>query len=324
MLCQTRIAAGLVVRADKTMNVTHITQDDINKLIIKLRPLAPPTGTWEWVSNKVHDTLGVTISPNACRCRYDYRKGSLPVEPTYIQPTNLAVYDRNVKFHGRNVAIISDTHIPFCEPGYLNWFATLCQEYKVDTVIHIGDVLDNYAISSYLHSPDGMSAGDELAKTREQIKDWVRAFPNLKICLGNHDTRHLSAAVRAGLSTGCLRHMNDLLGTPKTWEWSWSYVQTNGLVYYEHGSGYSGQNAVFNAARAYGESVVIGHTHINPGVVWLSNPFKDWFGLNVGSAVDQNAYAFAYASAKTMRGTLGGGLVLDNGRLPVFIRYPGE
>ena len=297
---------------------------DINSRLKELKTQAPQVGMWDWVAEQVNQEYGIKLSANAARCRYD--RAVKQGDNKFVSDTKRTNdYGRRIEFMAERVLVIPDTHLPFEHPGYLSWVSGLCYDYQIDTVIHIGDVLDHYGISSYIHDPDGLSGGDELKTVKERVKEWVELFPNLKICLGNHDTRHFAAAIKAGLSSAYLRHMNDLLDTPDTWEWNWSYKQVGGMIVnYEHGTGQAGASAAVNMAKAYGESVIIGHTHINPGVTWLSNGRDDYYGMNVGSAIDETAYAFAYSQGKPYRGTLGAGIVLDNGRLPFFVRFAGS
>ncbi len=80
------------------------------------------------------------------------------------------------------------------------------REYRCDSVIHIGDLVDNHATSFHDHDPDGRSPGDECKLALKECEEWYRAFPNVKICIGNHDRLPFRKAFTAGLPKNCLNN----------------------------------------------------------------------------------------------------------------------
>jgi len=46
-----------------------------------------------------------------------------------------------------NILIIGDTHIPFHKKNYLNFCKDVQKKYKCKRIIHIGDEVDNHALS---------------------------------------------------------------------------------------------------------------------------------------------------------------------------------
>ena len=47
----------------------------------------------------------------------------------------------------KNVGIIGDTHEPFCHPEYRDWCYETFSRFGVGEVVHIGDEVDNSALS---------------------------------------------------------------------------------------------------------------------------------------------------------------------------------
>jgi hypothetical protein len=48
------------------------------------------------------------------------------------------------------------------------------QETYIGTVIFIGDIIDNHYSSYHESDPDGYSAGEELDRAIDMIKDWYK------------------------------------------------------------------------------------------------------------------------------------------------------
>ena len=145
-----------------------------------------------------------------------------------------------------NVLVIGDPHEPFTKEGYLEFCRKVQEEYDCGTVIHIGDAVDNHAVSYHEKDPEGMSAGDEFNLAIERMKRWYYTFPNVKVCIGNHDALPFRKAFSAGLPKTWLKTYQELLQSPPTWEWDFVH-QVNGVIY-QHGTGLSGEMAAINAA----------------------------------------------------------------------------
>jgi len=216
------------------------------------------------------------------------------------------------------VGTIGDTQIPFTHPGYLAFCQDTFESFRVDKVVHIGDVVDQHALSFYEHNPNGKSAGDEQEQAEAEVAKWTRAFPKIKTCIGNHDARHYRTARRAGIPDQYVKTYAEVWKTPR---WDWQMEHTIDGVLYEHGTGSSGKDAAFNRAVAQRCSVVMGHVHSFAGVKYHANPFTRIFGLNVGCGLDIRAYAFEYAKMTVHRPVLGCGIVVD-GDVGLFVPMP--
>lgn len=218
-----------------------------------------------------------------------------------------------------NVLVIGDPHEPFTKEGYLEFCRKIQQEYDCGTVIHIGDAVDNHAVSYHEKDPEGMSAGDEFNLAIERMKRWYYTFPNVKVCIGNHDALPFRKAFSAGLPKTWLKTYQELLQSPPTWEWDFVH-QVNGVIY-QHGTGLSGEMAAINAARENRQSTVIGHLHTVMNTRFLAS-YKDLiFGVTVGCGIDHEKYAFAYGKQNTRKPVVACAVILD-GKLPINIPMP--
>ncbi len=87
----------------------------------------------------------------------------------------------------KNTLIISDTHLPFEKEGYLEFCKRIEKRFDCTRVVHIGDLVDNHAISYHEHDPDGWSPAQEMKEVDKQLQKWYKAFPEVYLCRGNHD-----------------------------------------------------------------------------------------------------------------------------------------
>ena len=239
----------------------------------------------------------------------------------YIKDENISV-DQGLKpYTGgdpNNVLIIGDTHEPFTKEGYLAFCRKTQEEYDCGTVIHIGDLTDNHAVSYHDKDPDGLSAGNEFNAALAACKKWYYTFPNVKICIGNHDALPFRKAFTSGLPKGWLKTYQELLQSPPTWEWDFKHI-VNGVIF-QHGTGLSGEMAAINTARENRQSTVIGHLHTVCNTRYLAS-YKDLiFGVTVGCGIDHGKYAFAYGKENSRKPVIACAVIVNG--VPINIPMP--
>lgn len=210
-----------------------------------------------------------------------------------------------------NIGIIGDTHIPFERPDYLNFCVEIFDRCKCKTIVHIGDVVDNHAISFHEHNPNGMSAIDEMEEADKHLRRWKSCFPEMFICRGNHDRLPERKALFNSIPDRIIKSFREIWQFPDTWydDFSWEIFG----VRYLHGTGFSGQNAHVKAAEASRQSCVVGHTHSTGAVNYLVSERDRIFGMNVGCGIDRKSYAFNYGRDFPKKPFLGCGVVTDKG-----------
>jgi len=205
--------------------------------------------------------------------------------------------------------VFSDTHIPFQHPNYLTFLKDTFAEWGVEEVICLGDLIDNHAISRFQSEPCADGAYLELAKAREAVKELTEAFPNVKMCRGNHDDIAYRQAKTLGIGDVFIKPFREIYGLPPTWELEDEYVIDG--VLYTHGTGRGGKHATYNIAVDERMSVCSGHTHTGGGVNYIANKTETIFALNTGWLGDDRAYAFEYSRHAKHRGVLGAGVVVS-------------
>lgn len=218
------------------------------------------------------------------------------------------------------VLAISDLQIPFAHQDALAFCKAVAKKEKPDFVIQMGDLIDVHSTSDYDADPDGMSPGHELEKTREVLKDWVKAFPNVTVLLGNHDVRYHKAALKARIPKDVLKSFSDILQTPKGWVYEEEIVIDD--IIYVHGDQSTGvsANSSMELAKSSMQSVVHGHFHVNAGIQYYANKRHLVFAFNTGCLIDRKSYAFNYGKKLIKKPILGVGII-ENG-IPKFIPMP--
>lgn len=186
--------------------------------------------------------------------------------------------------------VIPDLHMPFTKEGFLDFCKKMYKEYNCNNVVFLGDILDNHYSSYHESDPDGFSAKDELENAKRMIKEWYEAFPNAKICLGNHDRLIMRKAFTSGLSKQWIKSLNEVLEVNK-WEFKEHFIIDN--VLFTHGESRIAKTRV----KQEFTSCVQGHRHSQSYIEYyvgriLNEPL---FSMQLGAGIDDSQYAFAYA-----------------------------
>ena len=211
-----------------------------------------------------------------------------------------------------NVLIISDTHLPFELPNYLDFVLDIQKRCHCKKVVHIGDLVDNHSISYHEHDPNGKSPEDEMKEADKHLQRWYKAFPKVHLCRGRHDDMVDRKGKTVGLPERVFRPFRHIWNLPKGWIDAFEFQIDN--VRYIHGTGYSGRYPHIQLAYDSRQSAVMGHTHSTAGVGWLANSKNCIFGMAVGCGIDRKRYAFAYGKDHRRKPIVSCGVVTDRGR----------
>lgn len=272
--------------------------------------------SWPVVTTLINKEFETNFTRSAVNHRYLRAKGTeRRAEATHRFPLRYSE-TTPVDLPG-NKLIIADTHFPFSHPLYFDFLRRVRDKYQCDGIIHIGDVVDANAVSMWGLDPDGLSGGTEHLNASSDLEVYYAEFPDVLVCIGNHDGRHLKKAFKAGIAEAYLRNYEETWDAPTGWKWGLSW-EIDGVIY-EHGIGSSGKNAAINRAIDAGQSLVQGHVHYYPAVHFQYNRNSVIFGMNVGCGLDARKFAFAYAKPFRKTPGLGCGVVLNDGALPHFI-----
>ncbi len=240
------------------------------------------------------------------------------VEKSNVNEKFIGVFkvNKSSKLDDNNVLVIADTHFPFEKEGYLDFCLDIQKKYKCGKVVHIGDEIDNCAVSQYVKNPDGLASGSEAEMALESIKEWYKAFPKVDVVIGNHTARPFRLAHDAGLSKKFIKPYEQIWEAPKGWQWKESYDIYG--VHYTHGTGTSGPNAALKRAIQLRKPVCCGHIHTEATVQYNVSAIDAIWGMIVGSGIDDKQYAFHYAKDNLKKSIISCGVVLESGKLPII------
>lgn len=217
------------------------------------------------------------------------------------------------------VLVIPDTHCPAMLPKFPAFLSKVEKKYKCNKVVHVGDVVDNAAISYHEKHPGLSSAPEEYKKARKQLQELSRRFPKVELLLGNHDSLTHRQAITIGLLPEWLRDFENIWGLPKGWKVHprFSELEIDGILYMHGDHGRSGQFGALKTAQVKFQSVVMGHLHSEFGVWFFANGNTRIFGLNAGCGIDHRVLAFEYGIKFVRKPIIGCAVIIDGHPIPV-------
>ena len=218
---------------------------------------------------------------------------------------------------------MSDTQNPYHHEKALAFAAYLKRHYRIpdENCYHVGDETDSFWGGMWPKSIETKhTALQELAAMRESIAEWYAVFQKMKLAESNHGLRWKRKALAAEIPSQLLIRYRDLLQAPEGWVWKKHWrVDCKFPFIVEHGDDHGGQTPHISALMTNGMSTVIGHHHSKAGTHFVkTNGFTGW-GMAVGALIDFDAHAFDYARNAKLKPVLGCGVVVDDGRVPIFI-----
>lgn len=208
------------------------------------------------------------------------------------------------------VGVIGDTHIPFCLDGYMEFCLETFDQWNCDTFIHIGDLVDHHALSFHDSEPLLKGADGELQDAREALQPWYEAFPELRICEGNHDLIPQRQLTKVGMDAErWMRPLEEVYDMPPGWKLV-PDVTIDGVLYH-HGYTANGVNGFRNDAIKRMTRTVTGHAHGNGGVSSTASDHRLVWGLAVGCGVDVKSLAMVYGKHFLQKPIISCGVVID-------------
>jgi metallophosphoesterase superfamily enzyme len=216
-----------------------------------------------------------------------------------------------------NVLVIGDTHLPYEHSGYLEHCIYVYKKFNCNKVVHIGDLLDQSALSFHEKDPDMPSGLDEYKLALEKLKCWKAAFPEMVICRGNHDELPSRKGRAGSIPEKFIKDLSDIYEFPSGWKFLDKY-ELDGVLYI-HCPIASGKFPYANIPMITQVNTVIGHAHTIAGVYYSASENSLIWGMSVGCGIDWNSRAFNYQKNIIRKPIVSCGVVLDNGRFPIIL-----
>jgi hypothetical protein len=158
-------------------------------------------------------------------------------------------------------------------------------------------------------NPDLPSPSDELDLAVEQLQGLYDLFPEVSLIESNHGNRAARKAFDAGLPTRVLKKHLEVIEAPPGWTFEGHMYDFDGVLYV-HGEQFN-QSSWKTAYNRWHQSVVCGHLHQNPGVLYSATRKVRYFAANAGCLVDPNAACFNYGKHMAEKPGLGAVIVID-------------
>lgn len=217
------------------------------------------------------------------------------------------------------VLCIGDCHCPAMIPTYPAFLTKTYDKYRCDRVVHIGDLVDCYALSMHQKRIETIDVELEFSEAQKQVAELVDRFPRATWLIGNHDALGQRQAEAAGVPLSLLKSPGKVWNT-KRWKIveRWKDHVIDGVIYRHGDKGKGGQTpALANALNEFA-NVVQGHFHQCGGVWVKSNSQRTTWGAQTGCGVDSDSPYMSYSKIYCNKPVLGAVVVVDKGRQAIF------
>jgi len=191
------------------------------------------------------------------------------------------------------IMYIADTHIPYIHNDYIDFVKAVKKKYKPQEIYHLGDLIDNHAISYHESSPELFSAGDELEMSKDFIQELGKVCPKMVILQGNHDRLPIRKARTAGLPSRWIKENSEVFDMPKGWIWKNEHTAELGdgrKVWIRH------QFCANPLDMAIRNDICIaqGHYHNKGRIDSLTDKYNNVWAMTVGCGIDDKSRAYEY------------------------------
>ncbi|AIG78428.1 Phage protein 54 [Amycolatopsis japonica] len=230
----------------------------------------------------------------------------------------------------KRIVIISDTQMPFEHKKALKGVLRFIGEYQPDEVVHIGDIMDYPQPSRWNKDTKGEFEGSIYADSdygKRHLLEPLRAVYDgpAKFLKGNHDERpedYLKkyAPALAGTDALSVESLLDFDGfgielLPTFYRFAPGWVMTHGHKGLLSLSRIAG-NTALNAAKKFGVSVIMGHTHrlgVGSHSTGYEGQVNTLTGFEVGHLMDTRLASAQYLKGGTANWQAGFGLAEVDG-----------
>ncbi len=208
------------------------------------------------------------------------------------------------------ILVISDTHCPYEHPDTIKFLTAIKDKYSPDRVVHIGDEIDNHAMSFHPSDQSLYSAGHELKKARECIWEIEKLFPKVDVLESNHGSMAYRKAMVSGIPKEMLRPYKSILDV-KGWNWHPDLTITlpnKQPCYFHHGK--SANSMTF--LKDVGMSCAQGHFHEKFNIQYHGRAERLTWVIATGCLIDDHSMAFAYNNVNLKRPIIGCSIIIDS------------
>lgn len=283
------------------------------------------------------NTHGTTVTPQLCRYwakQFDKRKKNGDTYQTLTVANRELKDERKLRKPSRYddlatealpetkhkcILVIPDQHAPYHHKDTLSFLAAVAAKYRPDTVVNLGDEVDNHAISFHDSDPNLKSAGEEAEGAKKFLHDLHALFPVMRICHSNHGSLVFRKAYAHGLPVQFIRTYRQAYfpdGGGERWEWRDSFklkLPNGDKVLFKHEpSGDQLADAAHNRCN-----LVTGHLHGKFSINSAASSEAYYWAASAGCLIDKDSMAFAYGKNHKLKPIIGCLVIKDS--LPILV-----
>lgn len=256
--------------------------------------------------------LGTTVLDRKIRQDMELRKAD---PDDYLRKTDVHQDDSNI-------LIIPDQHAPYQHPDAIEFLRDVKNKLNPTRVVNLGDETDGHALSFHDSDPNLDSAGVELHKAREFLRELEALFPVMDICHSNHGSLIYRRAYKSGIPVEYIKSYRDIIFDNTGGDgWQWMEKVTAKLpngdttIFQHQSSGSIISNAAHERAN-----IVQGHEHGQYTIEYRSSSQALYWAMVSGCLIDPKALAFAYGKLFPKKPIIGVSAIIDS--QPVLIPMP--
>lgn len=164
----------------------------------------------------------------------------------------------------KKILLVPDVHAPYHDTAAWRLLLKVGKALQPDIVVQLGDLIDNYAVSSHLKTHGRkLDWQHEIDEARTCIQELEALAPRRMFVEGNHEDRwprYLATMTTVDNRRG--NSVPDILGLGKRWEYvPYRSYGRIGKLHLTHDTGKAGKYAVHQSLDDFQANVVIGHLH---------------------------------------------------------------
>ena len=199
------------------------------------------------------------------------------------------------RYNNNCVLAFGDTHFPYEHKGTWDFLKNLKESWDIDRVIHMGDLLDVYSVSSYPKDPNHPDSWDEeIKRARDKVARLAELFPRMEIMESNHDDRAYKKSRLSGVPREFLVPYKDVVGAPDGWKWHRDLTiraeKNKKCMYFAH----TKTGGAVACAKDKGMTSVLGHHHSKFGATGFKPGKKTIYGVDAGCLISDKGAPYSY------------------------------
>jgi len=217
------------------------------------------------------------------------------------------------------ILAFGDTHFPYEHKDTLEFLADVKATYNPDRIVHTGDILDMYSVSSYPTDIDHKDSWpQELKRARKQLEKLFKMFPTVDVLESNHDDRAYKKSRVAKIPREFLIPFKDVLGAPKGWSWHDTLYLTVDSTRDKLAFRHTMTGGSLIAAKDLQRTVVLGHHHTKFGAQAFSpKRGKAIWGVDAGCLISDKGSPFKYNKQDRGRPIQGCVIIKEGQPIPI-------